>query len=86
MAKAKKLYDTKEKRAKFVRKRGNIVTFKKPFNWKGEFFTQIMVGYLEKSQGHVKINGFARDSNWYESIDDLLDAIDWAQMEKWHGD
>ena len=85
MAKRKKmLYDTQEKKAKFVRKRGNIITFKQPFNWMGESYTQIMVSYLEKSRGHVKINGFGKDSPWYDSIDKLIDAVNWEQMERWH--
>jgi hypothetical protein len=88
-AKGGKIYDSKEKKLKAVRKKGNIITFKKkfyPFGTSGNPYSQIAVKYIEKSQGHVKIVGHGIDSNWYDSMDDLLNAIDWEKMEKWHSE
>lgn len=79
-----KLYDTKAKRLKAARTKGKIITFKKPFRWMGEDYMQILVQGIEKRGGHFKIVGFARDSEWYKSMDDLLKAIDWKLMEEWH--
>lgn len=80
----KKKYDTNEKRIKFVKKKGNIITFKKPFRWKGEDFSQILVTGFEKSKGSVKVIGSNRDTPWYDSMEDLIKAIDWDLMEGWH--
>ena len=81
-----KKYDTKAKRIAFVKTKGNIVTFKKPFRWKDRDFEQILVHGIEKSKGSIKIVGFTRDSPWYKSMDELLKAIDWKQMEEMHED
>lgn len=80
----KKKYDTNEKKIKFIKKKGNIITFKKPFKWKGEDFTQILIAGFEKSKAHVKVIGFTRDTPWYDSMEDLIKAIDWELMEEWH--
>jgi hypothetical protein len=80
----KKKYDTDAKRIKFVKKKGNIITFKKPFRWKGDDFSQILVTGFEKSRGSVKVIGFGRDTPWYDSIEELIKAIDWDLMEGWH--
>jgi hypothetical protein len=80
----KKKYGTKAKQIAFVKKKGNIITFKKKFSWKGEKFRQILVTGFEKSGTSVKVIGFTRDTAWYNSMDELLEAIDWEQMEAWH--
>jgi hypothetical protein len=80
-----KLYDTKEKKTKNVKKKGNLITFKIPFNWKGNNHKQILVQRFEKSKsGAVKIIGFVKDTQWFNSIADLLNAVDWDIMEQWH--
>lgn len=81
-----KLYDTIAKRIKVIKKKGNIITFKEPFSWKGAVYTQILVTGFKKQNGSVKIIGTNRDSNWYNSMNDLLNAIDWERMEEWHND
>ncbi len=83
MSKAK-LYDTKAKRIKAINEKGKIITFKQPFGWKGDLFSQIMVQEIEKQKGSLKIIGFGRDTKWYNSIEDLIEVIDWDLMEDWH--
>lgn len=80
----RKLYDTDAKKMAFVKKSGNLVTFKKDFRWNGRDYGQIMVSGFQKQKGSVKIIGFGRDTPWYDSMDDLLKAIDWDLMEQWH--
>lgn len=77
-------YDTHEKRLKTVRKKGNIITFKKPFRWMGTEYIQILSYGIQKQNGHVKIVGAGRDSDWYDNIDELIKAVDWDLMEAWH--
>ena len=83
----RKLYDTKEKKAKAVRKKGNIITFKEKFYPRGTSDTghsQILVTGFSKQRGSVRIEGRAYDSKWYDSIDSLIKAVDWKKMESWH--
>lgn len=79
-------YNTRQKRIKFVSTKGSILTFKKPIGIKGESKPQILSRGLEKSRktGAVKIIGPFYDSPWYSSMDELLDAMDWEQMARWH--
>ena len=81
-----KKYNTYAKRLKTVRKVGNIITFKKPFRWMGTEYLQIISQGIRKQQGHFKIVGSNRDSDWYDSMEDLIEAIDWDKMEGWHED
>lgn len=87
-AKAKKLYDTYEKKQKAIKKKGNIITFNKPFYPRGtseQGFTQIAVtGIRKEKSGAIKIEGFGRDSDWYKSEKQLIDAINWDWMESVH--
>ena len=46
----KKKYGTEAQKIKTLKKRGNIITFKEPFSWKGEQFMQIMVQGIENLQ------------------------------------
>ena len=80
-----KKYDTLDKRIKAVKQKGQIITFKEPFNWMGEFFRQIGVTGFKKQRNYVKIIGFGRDSQWYDSLESLIEAVDWEWMEKAHG-
>lgn len=84
--KSKLKYNTKTKRIKAVKTKGNIITFKEQFYWKGDKFWQIGVTGFETQKGSVKIIGFGRDSKWYSSMDELLNAIDWDTMEAWHSE
>ena len=79
-------YDTEEKRINFLKKEGNIITFKTPFNWKGDSYTQILIKEFLESNGNVKLIGFGRDTKWYNNIDELIDSVDWECMESNHGD
>lgn len=81
------LYNTTDKKAKFVRKKGNIITFKKEFFPRGTSEpgrTQVLVTGVEKSKGSVKLLGRAYDTPWYKSMDELIKAVDWKKMESWH--
>lgn len=83
-----KKYDTDEKRIKFLRAKGNIITFKEKFYPRGTANPgrlQIIVCSIEKAcNGSVKISGSFYDSNWYNSKEELVDAIDWEEMEQMH--
>lgn len=79
-------YDTMQKKINFASKKGSILTFKKPIGINGEWKPQILSKGLEKSRktGAVKIIGHAYDSPWYKNMDELIEAMDWDQMAKWH--
>jgi len=86
-AKGGELYNTKDKKAKAVKKKGNIITFKKKFYPRGTSdtgFKQILVTGFSKQRGSVKIEGQAYDTKWYDSIDSLIKDVDWKKMEGWH--
>ena len=80
------IYNTQQKKIDFASKKGNLLTFKKPISWKGESKKQIINYGLEQDRksGAIKIIGFGYDSPWYKSINELIDAMDWEQMSKWH--
>ncbi|MDP1801859.1 MAG: JAB domain-containing protein [Bacteroidota bacterium] len=80
-----KLYDTKAKRIATVKQSGKIITFKTPVGFPETYVNQILAKGLEKRKGALKILGVHRDSNWYNSMDELLDDIEWEKMEDWHG-
>lgn len=86
--KNRKLYDTHEKKLKTIKKKGNIITFKKKFYPKGtanQGYTQILVaGIRREKSGAIKIEGQWYDSDWYDSEDKLIDAINWEWMENAH--
>lgn len=83
-------YDTTAKKEKFLKKKGSIITFKKPFFPNGtlnESRLQIGINRLQKDRsGAVKIIGNFYDSNWYDSLGDLINSIDWQWMESAHSD
>lgn len=80
----KKKYGTHAQKIKTLKTAGNIITFKKPFWWKGDPFRQILVQELDIQKGAVRIIGFTRVTAWFNSINELIDAVDWDQMEYWH--
>jgi len=84
MAKGGSLYGSKAKQLKFLRTKGNLVTFKKPFNWKGDPKTQIIVQSIDRDRGSVKIMGQFLFTPWYKGMDELIKAVDWDKMESWH--
>ncbi len=79
-------YGSKQSRLKFIQKKGSIITFKKPFQWKDSEYFQILSQGIKKNGASVKIVGFGRDTQWFNSFDELLDAIDWNLMESWHNE
>ena len=83
-----KKYDTKDKRIQFLKEKGSIITFKKPFypsETTSRSRTQIIVQEVNTHHsGGTKIMGLFYETPWFESLDDLLDAIDWDIIEKMH--
>lgn len=81
-------YDTRTKRIAFVKKKGSIVTFKEKFYPRGTLdkgYDQIAITRFKKvKSGAIQLEGVGRDSRWYNSLDELIDAIDWGIMENWH--
>lgn len=75
-------YDTDRDKLKFLKKKGNIVTFKKQI--KGRW--QAVITKLESGKnGGYRIHGVKGFvSPWYKSADDMMDAIDWEFMEQNH--
>ena len=83
----KKRYNTQNKRIKFLKTKGNIISFKKPFiDYHGESHTQVLIKGLEKDRrtDAVKVIGLAWDSEWFDDMDELVQAVDWEYMEKVH--
>lgn len=81
------MYDTEEKRIKSLRKKGNIITFLQPYQWKGESFSQILITGVSKTKdGHVRLEGSNRDTPWYKNMGELINMVDWEFMEKNHNE
>lgn len=79
------LYGTTEKKKKTLSTKNNLITFKEPFFWKGESFSQLIVESLKTYKtGEVAIIGFTRDTPYYKSLEELFDAVDWVKMESYH--
>lgn len=80
----KKKYDTQDKQIKALKKKGNIITFKNKFRFLGSAYSQITVTGFEKSRqtGYVKIIGFGRDTPWFANMEQLINAVDWAWMDR----
>jgi hypothetical protein len=62
---------------------GDIITFKKPFLFKGDEYIQIGVLDKEVIRGQIRLIGFGRMTGWYGSYEDLGESIDWEWMDKW---
>lgn len=76
-------YDTFKKKVNFLKKKGNIVTFKR----KIEGRNQTIIDKLEtaKHSSYVRIHGqFGYSTSWFDTIDDLIDVVDWKWMEARH--
>jgi hypothetical protein len=69
-------------RAKMIKK-GDIITFKTPFTFKGGAYSQIGVMSIEKSKEKVRLIGFGKITKWFNSYLELDAAIDWEWMDEW---
>lgn len=91
------LYDTKEKRIAFLKKKGSLITFKEPFYPAGTAggskvqvistgvkYNKRINGRSLKNTEEIKIVGQTTDSPWFKNMDALLEAIDWEKMEAYH--
>jgi hypothetical protein len=76
------LKEEKPTRAHLIKK-GDIITFKKPFVFKGEEYIQIGIIDIEVVKGSVRLIGFGRMTSWFKSYNALNDAIDWDWMDNW---
>tara|TARA_B110001454_G_C12352662_1_gene280901 strand:- start:187 stop:477 length:291 start_codon:yes stop_codon:yes gene_type:complete len=95
------LYDTIEKRRKFVSTRGNIITFKEKqevifkrvavqefpsFVGKLGFTSQILINKIINEDNNFQIfNVFGQGSEPCESVDEMIENVDWEFMEESHG-
>lgn len=82
-----KRYDTREKRIEFLNRKGSIITFKNPFYPVGSKTSRtqiIAIKIYEPDSGGIRILGLYCNSDVYNSLDELLDAIDWDEMEIMH--
>lgn len=91
----KELYSDAESKLKFIKKFGSMITFKNKFvpdemkmfpEFGGKPKSQVISdGKLEKNdKGQVRIVGNVFDSPWFDSQEDLLNAIDWDGMREMH--
>lgn len=53
---------------------------------KGDSYSQILIKEFLESNDKVKIIGFGRDTKWFDTINELIDSVDWDWMEMNHGD
>ena len=72
-------FSTDQEKRTFI-KVGNIITFKDPLP--GFPRGQIAIAKIQRTKsGAIKIiNPFGKESPWYQSEKDLIDAIDWEWM------
>lgn len=75
---------TDAKKEAILRKKGNIIIFKEVLEPTDEGRKSIAVQGFVKSRktGAVKIEGSAYDTQWFDSMQDLINAVDWS---KWEG-
>ncbi len=74
-----------QKKLAHIKKKGTIITFKEEFpTGKGDRTNQLVARGIEKERktGGAKINGRDFDSPWFNSVEELIDAIDWDWMTK----
>jgi hypothetical protein len=75
------MYNTPEQKLAFLKKKGNIVTFKKP-QWGKK---QVIIVKLIQHKEAAMIDGeFGYTSPWFMTLEKLFDAIDWEWMAKAH--
>jgi len=80
------LYDTLEKKIAFISTKGNIVTFKSKQYVSSRAHSQLIVDQIQNQRNKVRILGLHVDSIWFDDLNQLLEAIDWATMRRWHSD
>ena len=74
-------FESKEDKIKVINKK-SIITFKKPIVWKGEKLKQLKTVKLvtDKKSGRSMIQGTDADTPWFDSVEELLDIVDWKKM------
>ncbi len=76
-----KKYNTRAKRIAFATKRGSILTFKSTSGLR----KQIIVDVVEEDKKLIRITGVYNTTGW-QKMDDLLEMLDWEDMERMHED
>jgi hypothetical protein len=74
---------TDAKKEAILKKKGNIIIFKEVLEPTDEGRKSISVQGFVKSRktGAVKIEGSAYDTQWFDSMQDLINAVDWSKWE-----
>jgi len=74
---------TDAKKEAILKKKGNIIIFKEVLEPTDEGRKSITVQRFVKSRknGAVKLEGSAYDTQWFESMQDLINAVDWSKWE-----
>jgi hypothetical protein len=74
---------TDAKKEAILKKKGNIIIFKEVLEPTDEGRKSIAVQRFVKSRktGAVKLEGSAYDTQWFESMQDLINAVDWSKWE-----
>jgi len=82
MAKGGELTDAKKE--SILKVKGNLINFKELLEPTDDGNKSIIVQNFVKSKksGSVKIEGRSYDTQWFESMQDLINAVDWS---KWEG-
>jgi hypothetical protein len=80
----KKLYNTTEKKVKFLKKVAHIATFKKPITYYGNKFSQILICRFVHDKDGYSVEGMWCSTKVYKTLDELLDRFDWDWMESRH--
>jgi hypothetical protein len=74
---------TDAKKEAILKKKGNIIIFKEVLEPTDEGRKSIAVQRFVKSRKTeaVKLEGSAYDTQWFESMQDLINAVDWSKWE-----
>ena len=74
---------TDAKKEAILKKKGNIIIFKEVLEPTDEGRKSIAVQRFVKSRKTeaVKLEGSAYDTQWFESLQDLINAVDWSKWE-----
>jgi hypothetical protein len=77
-------FGTPEKRVAAIKKKGMILTFKKPIKWKCEEYKQIIIdkGSIRKENKRYCFSTAWYDSECKSSLEELAELIDWKDAEE----
>lgn len=70
-----------QKKIKLIKQKGNILKLKNPVRWKGQEHNQILTDGIRKQSGKYCIVSREFDSPWADSLEKLVELIDWNDYE-----